>query len=137
MAARAKTVLENGSASELDQYFTADFIEKDELLNSGAYLDYAVESYDYRYDILGISVLPWAKTGSVTYIERIPTIRATAVSEEVQGPVTPWIPMHYKVNLVKIDGRWLIDSLTVVEENPPEEVRPTPDYSQIESTKRP
>lgn len=137
MEQRADTVLENGSISELKQYFTDGFLEHDELLNSGAYLDYAVDSYDYRYDIKGISVMPWSKTGTVTYIERIPTIRGSAVSDEVQGPVTPWIPMHYKVNLVKIEGRWLIDSLVVVEENPPEEVRPTPDYSLIEGTQKP
>ena len=137
MSLRAETILQNGSHSELEQYFTDRFLEEDELLNGGAYLDFAVDSYDYRYDIKGFSVLPWSRTGSVTYVERIPTIRATPVSEEVQGPVTPWTPMHYRVNLVKLDGRWLIDSLTVVEENPPEEVRPTPDYSQIEGTQRP
>ncbi len=137
MELRADTILHNGPASELDQYFTADFLEEDELLNSGAYLEYAVDAYDYHYDLKGISVWPWSSTGSVTYIERIPNIRATAVSEEVQGPVTPWVPMHYKVNLVKIEGRWLIDSLTVVEENPPEEVRPTPDYSLIDGTETP
>ena len=137
MKLRAETILQNGSVTELQQYFTDRFLEEDELLNNGAYLDYAVDSFDYRYDLKGFSVMPWSRTGSVTYVERIPTINASPISEEVQGPVTPWIPMLYKVNLVKIEGRWLIDSLAIVEENPPEEVKPTPDYSQLEGTQAP
>lgn len=137
MNLRAETVLQNGSIAELEQYFTDRFLNTDDLLNSGAYLDYAVDSFDYRYDINGVSVMPWSKSGSVTYVERIPAIKATPISDEVQGPVTPWVPMRYKVNLIKVEGRWLIDSLIVLEENPPEEVRPTPDYSQLETTQRP
>ncbi|MBR3382979.1 MAG: hypothetical protein IKG85_08110 [Clostridia bacterium] len=132
MKLRADTVLKNGSKTELRQYFTDDFIASDALLADGAYLDYAVDSYDYRYSIKGFSVFPWATTGSFRYVERIPTITATPVSDEVSGPVTPWVPMYYKVNLKKVDGRWLIDSLVVLEENTPEEARPTPDYSQLE-----
>lgn len=137
MNLRAETVLQNGSIAELEQYFTDRFLNTDDLLNSGAYLDYAVDSFDYRYDINGVSVMPWSKSGSVTYVERIPAIKATPISDEVQGPVTPWVPMRYKVNLIKVEGRWLIDSLIVLEENPPEEVRPTPDYSQLENTQKP
>ena len=132
MELRADTVLKNGARSELLQYFTEDFVVSDALLSSGDYLDYNVDSYDYRYSIKGISVLPWATTGSVTYIERIPTIVATPISDEVHGPAKAWTPMLYKVNLIKVEGRWLIDSLTVLEENPAEEARPTPDYSQLE-----
>ncbi len=132
MSLRADTILKNGSVSDLSQYFTQEFLDSDDLLLSGAYLDYAVDSYDYRYAIKGIRVLPWAKNGSVGYIERIPTIVASPISEEVKGPVTPWTPMRYKINLVKVEGRWLISSLAVVEENPEEEARPTPDYSQLE-----
>lgn len=132
MELRADTALKNGSRNELKQYFTEEFIASDELLSSGAYLDYAVESYDYRYTLKGFSVLPWSSTGTIGYIERIPTINATPISDEVQGHAPAWVPMHYKVSLKKVEGRWLINGLIVVEENPPEEARPTPDYSQLE-----
>ena len=132
MGLRAETVLKNDSKTELLQYFTEEFIASDELLSSGAYLNFNVESYDYRYTLKGFSVLPWSSVGTIGYIERIPSINATPISDEVQGHAPAWTPMHYKVNLKKVEGRWLIDSLTVVEENPPEEARPTPDYSQLE-----
>ena len=132
MELRADTVLKNGSRTELTQYFTEDFIAHDELLASGAYLDYAVESYDYRYTLKGFSVFPWSSVGSIGYIERIPTLNAAPISDEVQGHAPAWVSMNYKVNLKKVEGRWLIDSLMVVEEDPPEEARPTPDYSQLE-----
>ena len=132
MKLRAETILKNGSPVELEQFFTNKFIASDELLNSGAYLDYAVDTYDYRYDIKGISVFPWSSAGSITYVERIPIINASPISDEISVTVTPWVSMLYKINLIKKDGRWLIDSLDVVQENPAEEVRPTPDYSQLE-----
>lgn len=133
MAARADVILNNGSDADLTQYFTNDFINSDQKLVKSPYADYAVDNFDYRYSIKGISVLPWAKTGSVTYIERIPIITASPISDEVTAPVPVWTPMLYKVNLVKEDGRWLISSLVIIEEAPEEEARPTPDYSQLEN----
>ncbi len=132
MALRAETILNKGGEADLSQYFTADFIQEDELLERNPYSDYAVDNFDYRYSIKGVSVLPWAKNGSVTYVERIPIITASPISDEITAPVPAWVPMVYKVILVKQDGRWLINSLEVVEEAPAEEVRPTPDYSQLE-----
>lgn len=133
MALRAETILKNGSVSDLSQYFAQEFLDSDDQLLSGEYLDYAVDSYDYRYSIKSISVLPWAKSGHVGYVERIPTIVGAPVSDDVTSGVPAWTPVRYRVNLVKIEGRWLISSLTVEEMNPEEEARPTPDYSQLET----
>lgn len=136
MLLRADVILKNGSQNELTQYFTDDFLTSDTLLNSGTYVDFAVESFDYRYEIKGFKVFPWSKTGSITYIERIPSINASPVSDELVCPITPWVPRCYRINLIKVEGRWLINSLTVVEEYPEEDVLPTPDYSQLESGKQ-
>lgn len=133
MEKRADVILKNGGSSDLTQYFTEDFILYDELLSERPYSDFLVDSFDYRYEIKGVRVFPWASTGSITYAERIPTINAAPVSDEVTGPAPAWKPMVYRVNLVKQDGRWLINSLTVLEESPEEEVLPTPDYSQLET----
>lgn len=133
MAKRADTVLKNGPTSELSQYFTDEFLEEDELVNSGKYLNYLVDSFDYRYSIKGISVLPWAKTGNMKYIERIPAINGSSVSDDITQPLPAWTPMYYRVKLVKEDGRWLISELEVIESNPAEEALPTPDYSQLET----
>ena len=133
MKLRADTVLKNGDVKELEQYFTETFINSDGLILTKPYQDYAVDSFDYRYKIKSVSVLPWSKTGSMTYVERIPSFVASPISDNVDRTAPAWIPMTYKVRLVKVEGKWLIAGLEVLEENPPEEVRPTPDYSQLEN----
>ena len=135
MQMRAEIVLKHGDPAELRQYFTDEFLASDELVNSGKYLDYLIDSYDYRYSIKGVSVLPWGKNGSMTYVERIPVISGSSVSDDVTEPLPSWIPMSYKVQLKKIDGCWLINDLAIIEFNPPEEARPTPDYSQLETSR--
>ncbi len=133
MALRAEAVLKQGAVADLRQYFTESFIEGDAMLYSGEYAGFTVDSYDYRYEIKGMRVYPWATTGTVTYIERIPTINATADFDAEPGAVAPqWIAAKYSISLAKVDGRWLIAALTVLEENPEEEPLPTPDYSQLE-----
>ncbi|MBO4562546.1 MAG: hypothetical protein J5772_02925 [Clostridia bacterium] len=133
MKLRADTILNNGPIADLRLYFTEDLLDTDPMLLGNLYSDYTVESYDYRYSIKSVSVLPWANTGSVTYIERIPSINATPVSDEVTGHVRAWTPVLYKIQFVKVEGSWLIDKLIVLEENPEEDAKPTPDYSQLET----
>ncbi|MCR5808659.1 MAG: hypothetical protein K6G56_03765 [Clostridiales bacterium] len=132
MKLRADTVLKNGDPKELEQYYTETFLATDVLINSKPYQDYAVDSFDYRYNIKGFSVLPWSKVGTVTYIERIPLIVASPISDNVDKAAPAWTSMTYKIRLVKNEGKWLIAGLEVIEENPAEEARPTPDYSQLE-----
>lgn len=131
MKLRAETVLENGPVSDLKQYFTEDFLNSDALLNSAVYQDYSIDTYEYRYTIKGISVMPWSKSGTVTYIERIPTIAGSPKSDDIAQPLPRWTSMLYKIRLKKVEGRWLISELMVVEVEPMEEALPTPDYSQL------
>lgn len=126
MELRADVILKNGAVSDLSQYFTEEFLQNDELLESRPYSDFLVDNFDYRYEIKGFRVFPWSKSGTITYEERIPTIVGSPVSDEITDPIPGWIPMVYKVELVKVEGRWLISGLEVVEENPPEEELPTP-----------
>lgn len=135
MELRAETILKNGGKADLDQHFTEDFLNNDALLNDYPYGNYLVDNFDYRYEIKGVSVLPWASSGSITYEERVPVISGSPVSDDVTEPMPAWESMIYTVNLKRIEGRWLIDSLTVVERNPEDEVLPTPDYSQLEDGK--
>ena len=132
MELRADTVLNNGSASDLVQYFTEDFLNNDMVLYVRPYSDYMIDNYDYRYSIRSFSVLPWASSGSVGYEERIPTINGSPASDGVPSSVPDWLPRRYNVHLVKVDGRWLIDRLDVLEEEAEQEPLPTADVSQIE-----
>ena len=134
MALRAEAVLKSGSLAELEQYFTEEQLKSDSLLYSGKYDGFTVESYDYRFQIKSIFVLPWSNVGNIVYVERIPQINGTPANEAEEGAETPeWTPVKYKLILTKVEGRWLISGLGVLEENVEEEALPTPDYSRLES----
>jgi len=138
MALRADTILKEGSISDLSQYFTEDFINSDYLLYMGVYRGYTVESYDYSYEIKGVRVLPWGRTAAMKYIERIPTINGTPDAEVEGGSeIPPWSAQLCSIELTKTEGRWLISGITVLEENPQEDVLPTPDYSRLEGSAAP
>ena len=132
MELRADTVINNGSSSDLVQYFTEDFLNSDMALYAHPYENYLIDSFDYRYSIRSFSVLPWASTGSVGYEERIPTINGSAATEGVPSSVPDWLPRNYVVTLVKVEGRWLISGLIVVEDEALKEPLPTADTSEIE-----
>lgn len=133
MPLRADAILKQGAVSDLTQYFTEDFLNGDYMLYAGTYSGYTIESYDYDYEFKSIRVLPWGKTAGITYIERIPTIVGTPESEAEEGSeLPPWTPVRYSISLSKVEGRWLISGLDILEENPQQEVLPTPDYSQLE-----
>ena len=134
MSLRAEAILTSASVSDLEQYFTEEQLDGDYMLYAGTYGDYTIENYDYRFQIKGIRVLPWSKSGTITYVERIPTITGSADFESETPAYPPaWTPVCYAIRLNKVEGRWLISGLTVLEENPEEEVLPTPDYSQLEN----
>ena len=133
MALRADAVLKNGSIADLRQYFTEEYLDGDYALHAGLYRSFTVESYDYRYDIKGMRVLPWSNSATMVYVERIPVINASANSDAEEGAQLPqWHAMRYSVLLTKSEGRWLISGIKVLEEDPEEEPLPTPDYSQLE-----
>ncbi|MCR5611550.1 MAG: hypothetical protein K6F68_06980 [Clostridiales bacterium] len=133
MELRADTILKNGSSSDLEQHFTLNFLIYDSLLNEKPYSDFIVDNFDYRYEIKGVSVFPWSKSGYITYEERIPTITGAPVSEEITAPMPAWTSTLSRVHLIKVDGRWLIDSIDVIEVEPEAEPAATPDMSKMET----
>ncbi len=137
MALRAETVLTEGAVADLKSYFTEEFVNSDYLLYEGIYADYTIDSYDYRYDIEGLSVFPWSRTASYRYVERIPSISGSANSDAVEADIPEWTSIRYLVKLARVDGRWLITELEILEENPEGEVLPTPDYSQLSPSPNP
>ncbi len=136
MELRADCILEQGGLLELTEYFTESWVNKDTALYDGKYADFVVDSYDYRLSIESIRVLPWSKTASIICVERIPSIQAKPDNEAENTSVPEWFNARYRVLLEKIEGRWLITGLELIAENPKgEEVKHTPDYSQLSTAK--
>ena len=89
MALRADAILTSGSISDLEQYFTEEQLQGDYMLYADTYADYTIENYDYRFEIKGVRVFPWSKSGTITYIERIPSITGTADHEAEAASAPP------------------------------------------------
>lgn len=136
MELRADCILMEGGSLELTEYFTEAWVDGDAALYDGKYADFVVESYDYRLNLESIKVLPWSKTASITCVERIPSIQAKPDDEAENTAVPEWLNARYRVLLEKIEGKWLITELKLIAENPKEDdVKNTPDYSQLSTAK--
>lgn len=129
MALRAKTVMMMDTGSDLNKYFSQNFISGDPVLLSvqqgtSPYNAYNVRGIDHRLNMDFVWIWPWDETVRVTITERIPRIdgRAKGTTAEAlvaaggNGALYPpaWTSGRYKVVLTKENGRWLIRSLTLI-----------------------
>lgn len=134
---RAECIVTNGSVSELGEHFSQDFLADDNALYDGKYKEYTVSNYDYRLTIEKISVMPWSKKASMTVIERMASLTGTANDESEENArartLPPYPTAKYKVRFERIDGRWYISAIELIEENPEEEQLPTPNMSLLPS----
>lgn len=128
---RAACILENGSPNELSEYFTEDFIAQDQALYAGTYEGYTVTNFIYKLAPESIFVLPWDTVASMRVSESLLSLSGSANEGTADTALPPWTPCRYTVKLRRIDGRWFISNLLLLEENPEQAPRPTPDMSLL------
>lgn len=133
MSKRANCVLSNSDFSELTEYFTDDFLLTDEALQKHAYAGFTVSTFDYRVEVEKLSAMPWDSEVKVRVVEKLASISAEPTEQAAEGGLPPQLPewpvRRCEIQLVRRDGRWLINSLRVLETNPMEKPLPTPDMS--------
>lgn len=133
MALRAECILADGAKNDLEEYFTLTYLDTDTALADTTYDAYTISSYNYDLSIRKLSVLPWSMTATVTAVERITIKGAINASLLEEGdnaenyPLPAWTPREYRIDFVNGDGRWFINGLTVLTENPEIEGLGTPD----------
>ncbi len=124
MKARAGVVLGVEEAVELTKFFTRNCLENDALLRSSQYTDYNIRAVDYRADIEWLWAWPWDSVAEVTITEHIPVIDGelpVAKQSEAQratpGRILPpaWKDARYTLTFMKVEGRWKISALEMVE----------------------
>ncbi|MBR5948061.1 MAG: hypothetical protein IKZ82_05365 [Clostridia bacterium] len=130
---RADCILGNRSSTELAEYFTKEWIIRDEDIDSGKYDAFRVDSYDYRLTIEKMSVYPWSKEASIRVLEQVVNIQASPYNDSNKDPVPQWEGSRMEIRLEKIDNRWYITLIRVLQSNPEIEPGATPDYSQLET----
>jgi len=135
---RAECILQEGSLLELSEYFSENCIEKDAMLYDNEYEDYDVTAYDYRVEVSGISVLPWTESATVTVTERMVSMNGKILPEAIPEdapedatyPLAEWVNTRYLVRFrVDENERWRIHQLQVLETNPSEAPKNTPNMS--------
>lgn len=133
MQARADCILMGGGVLDLSNYFDEYWLSADTDLYAGKYDSFHVDTYDYRIDIEKFAVYPWSTQAKLVVVERIPSISAEAFDASNEQPIPAWESLRYEISAEKIEGKWLITGLTVLERNPEPEPASTPDYSQLET----
>jgi hypothetical protein len=130
MAARAKYIMGmNDSRKDLEKYFQAVCLEKDEYLQKtekegSPYQDYNVRGIDHRMEMGFLWVWPWENSARLTIHEKIPRIdgrvKGTKADEVIArdgaDAVYPpaWQEAEYKVLLTKENGQWKIKTLNPI-----------------------
>ncbi len=133
MALRADCIIADGAQNDLEEYFTLSFLETDRVATDTTYDNYTITSYNYDLTIERISALPWAMVATVTAVERVSLKGAINANQLEEGqtaadyPVKEWTPVRYKIRFINSNERWFISGLEVLEENPAQEERGTPD----------
>ena len=133
---RAACILQEGDQSVLTEYFTGQFLENDPALYNGVYQPYTITNYDYRIEVEKVSVMPWSGTAAVTLVDRMVNLAGKwneqqteqEGTEEEEAAVLPkWEEARYLVRFRKMDGRWYIYQMQLIEAAPSQAPKPTPD----------
>ncbi|MEG1548231.1 MAG: hypothetical protein RR232_07065 [Clostridia bacterium] len=134
MHLRAECILQDGSVLEMTEYFTQHFVDKDAALKDSKYDAFTITDFTYNVDIEGISVMPWGNTAGFRVMEKVTGIAAT-VNEGSGNPdakLPEWKTTRYDIVFKRIDSRWYIDELKLIDENPTPRPKGTPDLSLLQ-----
>ena len=137
MPLRIDCILKNASPNEMAAYFTADCIKADEPqreIGAAQYAGATVTSYGYSLSVSNMHLLPWYSDIYVDAVEQVRAIRGNLPSDSGSDSTIPdWTPHKYRLHLERIDSRWYIGSIELLELNPkiPAPATPDPDADPI------
>ena len=131
MPLRADCILKGTSPNEMAAYFSSDCINNDapqREIGAAPYQSATVTSYEYSLSIESVHLLPWQTDLYVVALEQIRAIRGSLITESgTEAAIPDWTPRKYRLHLEKIDSRWYIGSVELVELNPKIDPPATPD----------
>ena len=131
MPLRADCILKGASPNEMAAYFSSDCINTDEAqreTGAAPYQGAIISSYEYSLSIAGIHLLPWYSDPYVDVVEQIRAIRGSLSQDAGADAAIPdWTPRKYRLHLERIDSRWYIGAVELLELNPKIAAPATPD----------
>jgi hypothetical protein len=130
MPLRAECILKNASVNDLAAYFTSDCIGEDRMQRETSAVPYTgatITSYQYDLSIANLHLLPWHVNTYVDVVEQILALRGSMPAESETTQIPDWTPRKYRLTLVKVDNRWYIGAVELLELNPKLDPPATPD----------
>lgn len=118
MAKRCEFILQEVPLSDMRLYFTEKCMLADTRLNDTSYEEYTVTDYSYSLTFEKLKVWPWLSTISAVVVEETNGITGTPNSGADTSAPPLWQPIRYGITMVKENGSWRIDSVTVQDLNP-------------------
>ncbi|NLJ40672.1 MAG: hypothetical protein GX352_03535 [Clostridiales bacterium] len=111
LAKRAETILMNQDTTELNKFFTQDFLSHDTILLKRPYEDYTINNYDHSIKIKKMWVWPWEDETRVFIEEIITGIEGVNKNEESKSDDIPTWKSGEGILIMEKDGRWKIGDL--------------------------
>lgn len=147
MRMRTSVILTREDAAQLNNYFRADFLSKDEALNIGIssespYINYKIDGFEDQMSLEWVWSWPWEDTAQATIIYRVPTIKGKALSSKsdlvkagkLAETPPPWQGGRFRMTFIRTDGQWKIAGMTqtqiILEPTPAPTPVPTPATQQ-------
>lgn len=129
MAKRAQVIMMGSDETQLNNYFAANYLDRDEALiiakngQSPYQQYYNITGFDHRLNMVSMWCWPWEDTARATIDERIPAIdgklkasaREQATALGLTGLPPKWQSARYQVVLTRENGHWKIKNLILNE----------------------
>ena len=120
MEKRVSVGLTREDAAELNNYFTASFLQADPVLalafsDASPYMAYNIKGFDYEVEISNLRAWPWSDHIDCVVTEHVNditgTVKADYAVEKGSTPAT-WSDGRYAIKLVKQpNGQWKIAAM--------------------------
>lgn len=111
LAKRAEVILTNQEASELNKFYTQDFLDRDSLLLRHPYENFTISNYDHRVKLRHLWVWPWENKTRVLVEEIVTRVEGTSKDEDAKDIPIPRWESGEKIIIMEKDGRWKIGNV--------------------------
>lgn len=129
---RAGYILQGGEIASLTEYFTESFVAQDAALYAGTYDSFSVTNFIYKIEVKSFFMLPGDSSATVKVYEKLLSLSGSPKEGTDQDAQLPqWTPATYNVKLKRVKGRWYINDMILLEQNPTEKPLPTPDMTGL------
>jgi len=141
MKLRTSVILTREDANELSNFFTDDFLARDETLliglsNQSPYIDYDIVAFNHSVSLEWMWSWPWEDVAQATIVEEVPRIVGSVITEKrdqireggLSANPPEWYKAQYRVYLQRVNGQWKIAGLerTMIFPKPSPSPSPTP-----------